>query len=358
MKIIVLTNPKAIEKFNSKWIKFWRKDSNKSLFNSPFWFQSCLKVFKHSKTLVIVALNSKGEILAIIPLVLDKKFGTNLYVSPGGKYLDQSTLLISKDIKGTEINQIMQFMSKNYDYCLNEIPSRDFQSLKLANKEFSYSIASTGRDLVFENNPYRNLNKENLRRLKKRLNDNKNTLSFKYNQYSLGKSLQLSKTIEKNSNKVEKFKSIFSDLKLIRLCSELNKNKEINVNFSFLFYQNIPICYKFGFILDQKYHYSNSAYNKNYSKLSPGRLLMIKLIEELQSNKINYIDFSRGETNFKKEFSKNMYEQYVIYSLRNPVKQLTWQLIYSIKPFVVKNESAIDNMFSVFKKPLIWMFKK
>lgn len=349
MKIQSYSEKQLTQNFYKLWELVWSSQIDSHIFNSPYWFQTCLKIFKYKKIVIVVAKNDNGKISAIVPMVLDEKFGSMVYMSPGGKYLDKSTILFTNEINKKNIQVIFKYLSDNYDYFLSEIPAGYFKIISNANINFASSISSIGRDLYLDEHPLRNLSKENIRRLKKRIDDNKNLLIYKFNKYSINKSIQIAKIIEEKSNKLTDSKRIFTDENLINLCKELSKVKNIKIDFSFLFYEKNPICYKFGYICQNKYHYANSAYDLKYNKLSSGRLLMIGLIDYLKRKKINYIDLSRGETNFKKEFSNTPYTQYLVFHHKNYLLNIIWNLIYYIKPVIVKNEARLDYFFKYLK---------
>ena len=76
------------------------------------------------------------------------------------------------------------------------------------------------------------------------------------------------------------------------------------------------------------------AYNKGYSYLQPGKLIIIKLMEYMYRNNLQTLDFSRGDSTLKRHFSNGAVQKYNIYINCNifiALKVLIRKLIKKIK---------------------------
>ncbi len=342
MKILVKIYNSETEIFN-EWNISWKSSKNSNIFNSPFWYKACVESDLPNKKLIIVCRSSEGDkrILGILPLVLSNKFGLPTYLSPGKKYLDKSTLFIPDDEYIEEVfAKILKTLSKIGNYYLTEIEEKYINYFK-ENKKLEVTLCSVGRKLNFADDPYRFVNRENNRRIKKRIRENQIQFNFKSVYKNLDNNILISKEIESNSNKKSLDKDIFTDKYLLNILEAFDKLLPNSINFSFLYFNEIPICYKYGFTHGEVYHYSNTAYDVSFQKFSPGRILMYFLIDSMKSSGVNIIDFSRGDTPFKKEFSKNTYNQYTMYFYKNSIYMKLIKLLYKLNFFIVKNEAFL-----------------
>ena len=62
----------------------------------------------------------------------------------------------------------------------------------------------------------------------------------------------------------------------------------------------------FGFIQNKTYYYYKPTYNVNYSKFSPGNILLQSLIESSINEGFEIFDFGTGSEIYKKRFSNKV----------------------------------------------------
>ena len=97
------------KKFLAEWESMWEESPYSHFFNSPKWFLACIEAFNISRFRIYAGYNNK-ELVAVLPVVEEQKFGIKAYVSPGKLYIDKSTLLLKvNDIKVLEklLNKII-----------------------------------------------------------------------------------------------------------------------------------------------------------------------------------------------------------------------------------------------------------
>src|SRR3989344_1124430 len=90
---------KLIDKdFLKAWQKLWNHSSKAHFFNSPRWFLACKEAFQTDKYW-IEACYEKSQLVAVCPVVLQKKYGVNVLTFPGRNFLGKSSLLMKKESK-------------------------------------------------------------------------------------------------------------------------------------------------------------------------------------------------------------------------------------------------------------------
>lgn len=293
-----------------EWETLWEESPYKTFFNSYQWFDICLKTFGYNQLLIITIKEDK-ELKGILPLVKKK----NYFISPGEKYLDNTTLLIKDK---TVIKPLIDFM-KNHHYhvILNEVESSITDEItELA--EFA------------SNNPRANLNNKidkivkhkELRYLKRVREKNCEHISFCiYQGQDCINQINRIFEIEKNSSKPNLKKAIFDNPKAQDLFVNISKTETAFL--MILKYDNMDIahlfCLKYGEII-MAYH---MAYNLEFSKLQPGKLIFIELMNYMDENNYKILDFSRGNSTLKRHFSNENVVKFNVYVNCNLLMRIT-----------------------------------
>ena len=296
--------------FVGKWHEVWENQQNIHFFNSPEWFISCLKTFNIKNYSIFVGYRNE-QIKIIWPVVKMRKFGINVLGSPGGKYLDKSSLLfVDNDLE--IIEALVEKILKNANIYLVEI-----------NKEIKNNIVDLGiTRLIWQAsiNPYISLDLEPFRFIKNKqrneirnkIKKHQNSFSFKLYVDNLDRYLETIFEIEKKSFKRKKGKHIFNKKIAKNLFSNII-SKQGNVSISLLYFNNKPIAHMFGLICKKRFLGYHMAYLEGYRKLIPGKVLLYFLLLELVKRRFTLFDFSRGDSILKKQFTQQKKIQYDIF---------------------------------------------
>jgi CelD/BcsL family acetyltransferase involved in cellulose biosynthesis len=114
-------------------------------------------------------------------------------------------------------------------------------------------------------------------------------------------------SIAKLSWKAEKQRSIFLKEKIRDFHKELfSKFAESgHLDVSILRLDNMPIAYMYNFLYNNRLYNYSIEFNKKYSHVSPGSMLMLWLIKDSIQKGIREIDFGRGEEEWKKRLTRD-----------------------------------------------------
>ena len=73
-----------------------------------------------------------------------------------------------------------------------------------------------------------------------------------------------------------------------------------------LFLDDTPVTYVLGFQYRDVYHYSDIGFDDQYSRFSPGSVLLFKLIEDLIENTpLKWVNFGIGDSEYKRQFAND-----------------------------------------------------
>src|SRR5690606_12247254 len=95
------------------------------------------------------------------------------------------------------------------------------------------------------------------------------------------KGLELVFAIDKESSKEKKGYSVFKDRSIKNFYKKLSKQLGDTFLVNVLYYKDKPIAYYIGFIMKGTYYWSQNAYILEYGQYSPGKVLLVKLIDFL-----------------------------------------------------------------------------
>ena len=102
---------------------------------------------------------------------------------------------------------------------------------------------------------------------------------------------------------------------------------------SFLFYENEPIVYEYGFLVNNYYVGEQIAYHNDYKKVSPGKIMLYYLLPNLVKQGVTVLDQGGGISDYKSLFSKEYRFLYNIYYSNNAVVMMWWKLINTIRRY-------------------------
>jgi hypothetical protein len=90
------------------------------------------------------------------------------------------------------------------------------------------------------------------------------------------------------------------------------------------------LSYNFGILYKNYFYYLVPAYRDSLKKLSPGKLLLYKILDWCFENSIYALDFGQGEEEYKKKIT-DKYNYIGYYNYINSYKGYLFFIIISLK---------------------------
>tara|TARA_B100000579_G_scaffold413491_1_gene406180 strand:- start:1483 stop:2586 length:1104 start_codon:yes stop_codon:yes gene_type:complete len=283
------------------WLDNWQKIIGKPLISTE---PQIVHIYNHEKT------------FAIFPLAINKKYGINILEWIGG---------VNTDYMGPLVHSELKSVAKFEDYwnlILSKIGSFDlihFQKqneqtvsilnyLGFSNENHSLYLKAYNTLLAEDwDQHYKTIKKRirsdserQIRRLKKI-----DTINFDIAESISDKKYIIEKMIEQKYNRYEKTK-VWNMFKIQHYKDFYEKlayldSKRFQVHCSSLKVGNEIIATHVGIYNKRIFYYLMPANNFNeWEKFSPGRLLLIKLLEWSVKNKLSMFDFTVGGETYKK----------------------------------------------------------
>lgn len=339
----------SIEEYINKkeiddWKILWQNSSTSHYFNSYDWYKTIKKVYTNTKVYV-ATLRQNGQLIAVLTLSKEKLYGVTVLKNPGGKFIDRSSLLTeSNDRKVLEI--FLKNLSSQNNVLLNEV-TEDIESTLKNTRNINFLNSNVNYTLPFENNPFRFMQKEDRRKIRKVMKEHPNMFNLVMARGDL-KLLDTAIKIDSKSYRDRKNIATFKNKIDRKFFEEIIKNNPKSAGINILYFRNKPIAYEIGIRAKGVYYGLNKSFDYKFRKLTPGKIIAYLLFEGLHKEGIKAFDFARGKDMLKKSFTKIEKKQYDAYIFNSKIKE-TW--ITSIKK---AREQIVNNTFlySTYRKAI------
>ena len=339
-----------IRKLDREFIKEWsilvNQTENAHFFNTPAWFVSCLDAYNIYEYFIFAAY--KGYVLVgVLPLVKEKKFGMDVYTTPGKRYLEKSSILV-KSNSPYILNKLISEVLEYGNIYLTEVSEEIAESLSINKKKGLLTLSSINPYIRLNENPLGTLADKQIKRIKGKINNNFENLRFGHFRNNLGTHLQSVFELEGRSSKKLAGKDSFADLKIRELFISLINYAKGFVVIDFVYHKSSPIVSSFGFVFKDRYLAYHTSFDNNFRSFIPGKLITFNMLTKLYEEGFSLFDFSRGHNEFKNDFTKNYVFQYDFYYSKNPLIRIWWESIHlarRLKARLIKNKRSLDGEY-------------
>lgn len=327
------------KKIISDWRQLWKTSSYANYFNTPEWFIAALEAF-HYKEYRIVCLYKQKQLVAIIPLVKQVKYGFPFYTIPGD-YTCGVPFLIEKYNKYT-LKQLFNAFEPIGNIFLDEIPvsvAKDIVAFSQTSVTFHCSVnhvltRETKKEtfLVNRSKAMKRVKKIEEKFTLKRVDD-----------------IQIALLIDEKSSKQAKGYNIFSDKHIAQFYQILSEKLKKYFFLHVLYFESVPIAYEIGFLINKHYYGNQMAFDSNYRNYSPGKIILIKKIDEWNKENVLTIDFGSGDNEFKRFFASenNILDKVIV--AKNPFMRNYIKIIYQSKNYIYKKLTQNIKFYSLYK---------
>jgi CelD/BcsL family acetyltransferase involved in cellulose biosynthesis len=311
------------------WQKLWEKSPYANYTNSPQWFLSVLESFEYSDY-VIIALYEKENLVVAGALVKEKKYGIDVYtVAPGDFVSGFPFLMKSKDKKlFTAIRKQLIALGNVY---FTNVPEDSV--LVLHKNKSDMRVTPQAANFVFSLDKDHNGNMYIAKRKKLMRSVKGIEEKFEVKSYdgTSSKALATTFSLDKNSRKQSRGYSPFVSLQIKNFYKILAKHFKENMRINILYFKNMPIAYEIGFIAGKTYFGNQIAFKYKYKQYVPGKVLIVKLLEQHTKEGIEKMDFGSGDNHIKRAFTKNYNQFYQVVVSANKFVRIYIPFLFQVK---------------------------
>lgn len=301
--------------FIKKWETLWKESVSANYVNSPKWFLSVLETFEY-KDFAIVAVYNKEMLVAVAALVKEKKYGISCYTIAPGDFACAFPFLFdlaNKEIARVLIEKLLE-LGNIFVGNIAEKYLSYFTQKYLSTEAIPFSINYHFTLKKDENN---NVLISNRKKLLHEARNITEKLSFTVFDGTEKKGLDAVFQIDLQSRKQTRGYSTFADEKIQAFYKELAKEFKKDLLIGILYLENKPVAYGTGFLINNNFYYNQMAYLAEYRQFSPGKVLLVKLIDYLHTRNAQTFDFGSGDSFIKKLVTEETDTLYQIIMTKN-----------------------------------------
>lgn len=317
----------------SQWKRLETQSPHAHFFATLTWFELCLDVFQIKNYQILKVFEDKN-LVAILPLVQSELFGMKTFTVAGGNYIDRIPLLWIGD-SNVIIRSLFKKINGYERVLLAEIPEEIIDSI-LSIKDYAVRTASKNYYLPLVDDPYQFVNKKQKSKVKNKFIKNPEITHKTY--FGDKNGLALAKEVDLQSAKKERGQATFTDKENDTFFQSLLKHAKKQFVVDVLLCKNSPIAYSIGIEYKHVYYALNTSYKYEYKKYIPGKLLLYKIIERLRKEKIQMLDFCRGDSVLKQEFTQLYKTQYDVLITKSPTTKLLWKKQAEVQDFILHTD--------------------
>lgn len=324
-KFVVKVLTEVNDSFIREWEQLWDKAENANPFNSFDWFA----MYKDdAKGVRIYTCYAGKELVGVLPLAQNTCFGVKVVCPLGHKYAVNTPFLV-KVVRRDLLKNLLDMAVREENLYLPKINAKEVQILHKLYPHIFFSLISANPYIDFKEDPLRFLSKDNARKIEKRVGQYKSHLRLATydSRDDLEKCLKMMIKIDLKSGKSLRAKDVFSKMEIVKTFKNFVKYCRKFIRIFFLYYDNLPIAYVFGFAFKNTYLDYQTSYLNEYRRFSPGKFIRICLLKDLCKDGFEMYDFCGGLATYKLEFAPEFYLQYNLYCSKNPFVMFWWRAI-------------------------------
>jgi len=320
----------------SIWLDFEKKSYN-HCFQSFSWIIYLINFFKENKiffTLQITLVKKDNKVIAILPFWIINQFGLKVLQWIGNEFSDYNGPIISNDFnykKNEFLNDFDLIKKRLEKFDVIYFERQPSSLLQLYNPFFFYLKNINVLKTFFIETGNKSHNK---RFIKKKFFffHSKNIFDYKkyINMILDLKILQFNKNffLKKNNDHQRFFYNKLHNI----------ESDNLKIYTSILKLENQELSYNFGILYKNYFYYLIPAYRLSLKKMSPGKLLLYKILDWCYENAINTLDFGQGEEDYKKKIT-DKYNYIGYYNYINSYKGYLFFIIIILRKIkIFKNK--------------------
>ncbi|HZE86808.1 MAG TPA: GNAT family N-acetyltransferase [Methylomirabilota bacterium] len=343
----VVTYTKIEKKLLADWLSLWEKSANANYANAPQWFESALETF-HYKEYVIVAIYDNTQLQAIGAFVKQRKYGISVYTVLPTDFVCGIPFLIN--LEDAEVLAI--FIKKLLDLdtvFLNNIPQFGVTALQTHTHNIDVTAQTVNFFMPITKDDTGEIFVPNRKKLLRQIKDSESNFSFKSFDGTSEEGLSIVFAIDKQSRKRQRGYNTFSDGQIQAFYQSLVTHFKKNLLVNILYFEKIPVAYEIGFIAGKIYFGNQIAFIADYSQYSPGKVLLVKLIEHLGAKNIQEIDFGSGDSHTKRMLTNQYRELYQVILSKNKLTRNYMKTICPLKDRIYNKLYQNVKLYSAYR---------
>lgn len=326
LKITRISDYSGFKDCKCMWDDLLSRSHADNIFLTHEWIDACIRHFFSNEKLLILNVRDEDRLTGIAPLMIKRHRYFGLPVRSVcfiGTGISDRMDLIAEGERNETVSMVMEYLmaiKSEWDFIdMEEVPDQagTVQAIE--------RYAAENRVMNISGPPKRSFYiamdsaKEICREFSKKFHRKFKKVNNKWHGLDLGFERHTGNgraeggvfselnAIEARSWKGEGHSGIFSRSDSLDFHREIFSkfSKDGRIDLSILNLDSMPIAYIYNYLYGKRSYNYSIAYDKRYSRLSPGTLLMLWTLADSPSRGIVEFDFARGEGDWKARFTRD-----------------------------------------------------
>jgi len=336
------------QKFIKEWQLLWEKSSYANYTNSPQWFLSAVDAFKF-KNYAIIAIYEEEKLIATGAFVKEKKYGLSVYTIAPADFVCGEPFLLDWENKlliKTFVANLLALGIVNF----TNLPEKIVLALQKETKQLNVTKQTINLFFSIKKDDKEKVLIPKRSRLTNRIRGLEEQFVMESFDGTNSKGLELVFSIDKESSKEKKGYSAFANKNIRSFYKNLSQKLEKKFLVAVMFYNEKPIAYYIGFIVKGVFYWSQNAYISEYGQYSPGKVLLVKLIDFLGTKNVTEIDFGSGDYPMKRLLTDEYRDMYQMTISKNAFVRLYMQYINKIENNLYEKLYNNKMLYATYRK--------
>ncbi|HWY79083.1 MAG TPA: GNAT family N-acetyltransferase [Candidatus Sulfotelmatobacter sp.] len=309
----------------SEWKLLWERAENANIFNSYEWF-CAYDAINEKKNYVFYICYKNNSLVAILPLEQYRSFGVPVFGTLCRDHLGDTAFLM-ETYNGALFRYFFGSILKNKNLYLQKIDSRATAMLHQLFPDIYFSLMSVNPIIYLQKELFKNASSSSIKRIEKNIEKYANHLNYIMYSNNLQKHFESMLNLQLQSSKNARSLDIFRNKNIRDYYSSLIKYASRFIRINFIFYDNVPIAYEYGFQCGDRYSGDQISFHNKYRKFMPGKLMIYYIAKHLKQNNSLFLDQGGGIHSYKMDFTKEYRLLYNMYYSRNVFFMMWWKII-------------------------------
>lgn len=346
MKVITITT--LNKKLEAEWEALWQNSLYATYANSPYWFLSVIKTFDY-KEYVVLACYENEKLVGIAGFVKEKLYGVTVYTLPPGDFVCGDVFLLDWENKRL-VKALMRELLALQATTFNNLPENIVDVFHKITRQLSVKKQTINLFFPITKNENGAVVIPKRSRLTNRIKGIEDQFTMKTFDGTTSNGLDVVFSIDKESSKEKSGYSTFADDEIKKFYKNLARQFGEKFLIVVLYYNNQPIAYYLGFISNTTYFWSQNAYISLFGQYSPGKVLLVKLIDYLGTKEIKNVDFGSGDYRLKRLLTDEYHNLYQVIMSKNILIRFYLQFLNTIKNSVYEIIHNNKMVYMIYRK--------
>jgi CelD/BcsL family acetyltransferase involved in cellulose biosynthesis len=339
----IVTEFGRLEQLSADWLRLWNASARREIFQDFGWIRAFWKTYGQNMCVCSPVVFEGRKVCGILPLAV-QRHTLQFLGAPGSDYND----ILCEEHGAADVLRIalegVLYLRGAWKTCI--LANLSSQSLIIRHlqdlpnhlkKRLNLMFGCSCPTIVLGENPASVLapllRKESLRRHSNQLQE-LGQLVFRHLENRADIRQHLIKFFKQH---IERWAMIGRSSHFLQpesrhfyaaLVEELDPSRQLR--FGVLELDGQPIAYHFGFELDGKFIWYQSAFNVDYWECSPGEVLLGELLRYARENGLREFDFTVGGEAYKSRFANQFRENFIVY-LHSPSNRIWSRLDHAVR---------------------------